>query len=530
VLVGGLTRDEARAAVRDLEPAAGGATLTPVWGNLFVRAELAELSPGELARPVPRGKVLHDDLAELSEEIYRSSHIVQLILGTSQQAPGARPDIVVDAVNTATALAYGGVYPTLARGLALRSAGEAAVPEDLDALLSAHTIPKLVRHMQLLAQALTEAGTTAYVKVGTTGTGGMGLNIPYTHGEEKPSRVLLTKTALAGAHSMLLFALARTPGAPIVTEVKPAATITWKRIAYGPVRRRGEPIMMYDCAPDAALTLVDGRGFQLEGSGRPLDRPLESVFIDTGENGLFSVGEYTAITALGQMEAVTPEEIARVVVRQLEGRPTGRDVIAALDGAVMGPGYRAGALRSSAIAEARALAEQHGTSSVAFEILGPPRLSKLLFEAELSRRAFGGLEELARAAPVVVTERWADRIGGADADLRQSAVSVGLPILMPDGRRLLCAARDQATTSWEAGSWEVSAERIEHWSEREWIDLRATNAARWIERARLMAEESARDEDSADRSSTLDRRFASGFDIGEVAAWIFEREDGGFRA
>ena len=51
-----------------------------------------------------------------------------------------------------------------------------------------------------------------YLKVGTTGTGGMGLNIPFTHSEDKPSRVLLAKSAMAGAHSMLLFLLGRTAG------------------------------------------------------------------------------------------------------------------------------------------------------------------------------------------------------------------------------------------------------------------------------------------------------------------------------
>jgi hypothetical protein len=42
---------------------------------------------------------------------------------------------------------------------------------------------------------MVKAGTGAYVKIGTSGTGGMGLNIPYTHSEEKPSRVLLSKSA-----------------------------------------------------------------------------------------------------------------------------------------------------------------------------------------------------------------------------------------------------------------------------------------------------------------------------------------------
>jgi hypothetical protein len=60
------------------------------------------------------------------------------------------------------------------------------------------------------------AGTASYLKVGTSGTGGMGLNIPFTHSEERPSRMLLAKSSVAGAHSLLLYLMARTPGAPAV--------------------------------------------------------------------------------------------------------------------------------------------------------------------------------------------------------------------------------------------------------------------------------------------------------------------------
>ena len=82
----------------------------------------------------------------------------------------------------------------------------------LETLLVTDYVPQLIRHVQVLYQAMVKAGTRAYVKIGTSGTGGMGLNIPYTHSEEKPSRVLLSKSALAGAHTLLLFLMARTPG------------------------------------------------------------------------------------------------------------------------------------------------------------------------------------------------------------------------------------------------------------------------------------------------------------------------------
>lgn len=35
---------------------------------------------------------------------------------------------------------------------------------------------------------MSESGTRLYLKVGTTGTGGMGLNIPYTHSARPAQR------------------------------------------------------------------------------------------------------------------------------------------------------------------------------------------------------------------------------------------------------------------------------------------------------------------------------------------------------
>ena len=77
----------------------------------------------------------------------------------------------------------------------------------------------------------------------------MGLNIPYTHSEERPSRVLLSKSAMAGAQSMLLFLMARTPGAPITKEIKPAAVIAWKGMGFGPIVRGGKPLQWMDARP-----------------------------------------------------------------------------------------------------------------------------------------------------------------------------------------------------------------------------------------------------------------------------------------
>jgi hypothetical protein len=260
--------------------------------------------------------------------------------------------------------------------------------------------------VQVLWLSMVKAGTHAYLKIGTSGTGGMGLNIPYTHSEEKPSRVLLSKSALAGAHTLLLFLMARTPGGPITKEVKPAAAIAWKGIAYGEVLRRGRPVQLYDVDLDEAEPLKLGERFRPHdvSRGRDTGRTLKSVYIDTGENGLFSLEEFAAITTGEQMEFVTPEEIADVVAWELIGGNTGHDVINALDNAVMGPTYRAGLMRHWALEKLRDLEKRHGVRSVAFENLGPPRLSKLLFEADLLRRTFGTMEAV-RAATLTTAGR-----------------------------------------------------------------------------------------------------------------------------
>jgi hypothetical protein len=255
----------------------------------------------------------------------------------------------------------------------------------------------------------------------------MGLNIPFTHSEERPSRMLLAKSSLAGAQSLLLYLMARTPDAPAVKEVKPTAAISWKSIGRGMIKRGGRPIMRADAT--RPLPLAEAFEAGADDAYSVSKEPLEGVYLDAGENGVFTLGEFEALTALGLMEFVTPEEIAENVVREIQAHPTGKDIVSALDAASMGPTYRAGVLRSAAMARMEELEKEQGVPSVAFEMLGPPRLSKLLFEGSILERLYGSMEE-ARALDPAETARKAETLVEEDADLRQRIVSIGLPILM----------------------------------------------------------------------------------------------------
>jgi hypothetical protein len=354
----------------------------------------------------------------------------------------------------------------------------------------------------------------------------MGLNVPYTHSEERPSRVLLAKSAIAGAHSMLLTLMARTPGAPAVTEIKPAAAIAWKRIGYGPIVRRRETLRRVEARPrplGATFSTADPE------AARVLDEPLESVYIDTGENGIFSLEEFAAVTSVGQMEFVTPEEIAAYLVFELEGRSTGKDVIAALDGAILGPTYRAAALRHEAFERMIELEREHGVSSVAFEMLGPPRISKLLYEAHLLRAAFDSLRAVAAATPEEVRDRL-DALVRARPEVASEAAAVGVPVLLDSGELI---RGPQVIVPPDAERVPVTPERLERWVRDGWADLRLPNCRQWVERAgRILAEmEAIPVGETSSRHVRTRRYWLDGGTIqpGKTVGWILSVEERGER-
>jgi NAD(P)-dependent dehydrogenase (short-subunit alcohol dehydrogenase family) len=286
-----LRRAEAEEAVANLLPECDGIALHAAWGDIFTFADVKDEARRDLFGSSDfRTRMIESLLDPLSEDAAAEYYLHQLIVEK-------RPDIIVDAVNTATGIAYQDIYKTNREAHAALKSG-ASLRESLETLLVTDYVPQLIRHVQVLYQAMVKAETGVYIKIGTSGTGGMGLNIPYTHSEEKPSRVLLSKSALAGAHTLLLFLMARTPDGPITKEIKPAAAIAWKRIGHGEILRAGRPVPLYDVDPAEALPLVPGTPFRPHdpARGRATGETLQSVFIDTAENGIFSLDQFSSIT------------------------------------------------------------------------------------------------------------------------------------------------------------------------------------------------------------------------------------------
>lgn len=507
--------------------------ITPAWGDIFLPEQLQGISRRELLQDhEARKMIIGDVLGELTEDVLKRSHLFQLL-------QRFRPHIVIDCINSATAVAYQDIFASYFRLTKhlhkAQSNGRISqeLVEGVEQLLCTQYVPQLIRHVQILYESMRRVRTEYYFKIGTSGTGGMGLNIPYTHSEEKPSRMLLSKSSIAGAHTMLLFLMARTPDAPITKEIKPTAAIAWKEISYGPIRRAGQPIKLYDCPPDSAVELQGTLKLHDEKHAVPLnDKVLQSVYIDTGENGIFSQAEFAAISSSGQMELITPEEIAKNVVYEIKGGNTGHDIINALDNATMGPTYRAGLMRQRALETMQELKEKHNCESIAFELLGPPRLSKLLYEAHLLRLCHGSIENVRSTDAETLAETLEQKIL-SDAQLRAEIISIGIPILLRDGKHLLRGPEVKIPPYRGQEEAEITQEKINEWAHDGWVDLRVSNMRAWRKRMNeILKEVNSIPED--DTSSQFDRNRKywledESIDIGKVAGWILGQEEQGTR-
>lgn len=532
IIVASLFRGEVREFLHDMRREFPNIEFVGAWGDVFVRDEFMLENRRRLMQSRPRREMLFHDLFGGLDEVYDHSGLVQLIRRF-------KPDVILDCINTATAISYQDIeslskqthdlldqlnqivdhqdleaLPGLGRDL----------EQNVSALLISQSLPQLIRHVQLIHRAMSECGTRLYLKVGTTGTGGMGLNIPYTHSEDRPSFKLMSKTAVAFAHTGLMFLMARTPNGPLVKELKPAAMIGYRRVAYKTVKVRGRPQFRY-----ASQEQPLGHRLLLRGDENQYARldKLHMAGVDTGENGFFARGEFETITHINQMEFITPEEIAQQAVLEIKGSNTGYDIIAGIDSSILTPSYRAGVLRQAALEKLARIEEETRSHSVALGQLGPPELSKLLYEAHLLKLNYGTLNRVTETPASEIAETLFDFILGEE-NLRTTITSIGVPILTPDGRRLIRGPRLNIPESIYR-EVDIDDERLNAWAAKGWVDLRPSNFRLWQDRFERMERTKHALHTRGSSSVTMKTYLPETIEIGAVVAWIFNNEDGGYR-
>jgi len=183
-----------------------------------------------------------------------------------------------------------------------------------------------------------------------------------------------------------------------------------------------------------------------------------------------------------------------------------------------------------AIEELSKLEEERGLPSVAIGQLGPPQLAKYLYEVYFLRELYGTVESVLtdeegrarRAADVSAAME--ERV--LHSPLRHTITSVGIPILLPDGKTILRGPVIKIPPyNKKAHVVELGSANIDRYARKGWVDLRAAHMGWWLERFRTMRRSVFR-RGSKWSSERLDIRsyLSEEIRIGQVVAWIFNNE------
>jgi len=533
IVVHDLTFERAERAVAELrDQSPDGTVLVASAGDLFEPARLNgwefQESTGPFAR-VCRETRAHGDkggadrleslldarLGAFTPDVVRDSLIWNLV-------DAYRPHVVVDTVNTATVLGYasdiiqsGRTITAQAHRILAKLREDGAPPiddlEDRIAQQSAELGPELaalvntalhmtanldsacmIRFVQCLYALFDKTTETAvpefqrYVKVHTTGLGGMGFNVRFTHGdtgEPGLSTKLLGKVSATGQLTQLLLTLAHTPGCD-VRVVVPATVVGWTEPKDEVIEAKGGALPLVDSREpvpcDGTVMLRDAIA-HAEGRVADTGGVLEVPYLSSGENKPYAVEDIRAITALGQMGSITKEEVAHAAIRCIEGE-TRHDIVTAIDTSLLMPTESASLERDRMLKRPR----ESRRPSVSLGNLGPTT-AKLLYEIEILRSCFETVERLVHEGDEMkMTLKACSYImdDGEGAHLRRQILSLGIPIFMRRGpgeaglllgRRLLSQVPGDVRL-------DPSDVAFREWLQKSWIDLTGPRMRWWRER------------------------------------------------
>jgi hypothetical protein len=203
----------------------------------------------------------------------------------------------------------------------------------------------------------------------------------------------------------------------------------------------------------------------------------------------------------------------------------------------MNPTYRAGYLRHAAIEDLKDLEKENDVPSVVLGELGPPQLGKLLWEAYLLHKRYEKAPGTNRNELEEVRRRTGEELAAelyqfvmSDENLRNTIVSVGLPILTTDGESLVLIRgpylRVPQKNSEEAT---YNSEDIDKWANRGWVDLRPQNMECWKLRFEKMHRPPGEIRERGSAAFTREGYVGDVIKIGIVVGWIFNNEFNAYR-
>lgn len=470
------------------------------YGNIFMPYELKDLNNKNLYEESEN--IINYFYNEINQSILEHSTIVTLI-------KKYKPSLIIDAINTATVLgnAYNPEYNLKCYKKSPLDCAKKIMVDDYTT--------KLINFIYSLKYGIETYHVKKYVKVSTTGLGGMGINMPYTHGDNPKmnlSSALMGKISASGVLHQLLWNLAHTMGNNI-SLIIPGTFVGYDSVKSEPIET-DKGLLYRRNLPKSYNLLEQDRIIYNETMTKDF---LEFPVVRAGENHVYSKLELNVLTAIGQMEGITKEEVANKVIDCINGKSS-HDILVALDNAMLNPTY----FGREMIYDINHNFEKHKYQfGIATGNLGVT-LSKKLYELYLIKRAYSTIEELRKSKIDDIVMKVNQQL---DKSIIEEAITLGIPVLDYNYNfyigdySLYPSANDENN---------INESNIEKWSKIGWIDLRKKNIKLLVNMLIKVYDDALEKSNICDNNIYLNfKRIKNEYDIAEYLAYYNNLEKKG---
>ena len=501
IIVHNLTRNESEKVIKKYSSKFPNIDFISSYGNIFMPYFLRELDNKNLYKY--SDEIIDYFYSEITNEILEKSTIYNLI-------DKYNPNLIIDAINSATVLgnAYDPQY--------YKECFENNAHDCCRKLLVDDYTTKLINFVYSLKYSMEKYNTRKYIKVSTTGIGGMGMNMPYTHGDNPKislSNAVMGKISAAGVLHQLLWNLSHSKGLDI-SLVIPATFVGYDTVKIEPIETEKGLLKKRNLEMPQKIRI----GNDIKYNDNISKQYLEFSVVRAGENHVYSQKELNVLTALGQMEAITKEEVAQRVIDCINGNNS-KNIFTSMDNAMLAPTY-----------SGREMIYEIN-KKIKKEILDVPGIStgnlgvtvsKQLYELYLLKKACPTIKKLKNTK----TDDIIKRINGSlEQNLLTEIITLGIPVLTNKDELYI---GDYTLIPSAKESKVITEENLRKWTKVGWVDLRKSNIENWqrilIEIYENAINESEKSDDCIERPFM---RIKDDYDIEEYLAYFNNMKNNG---
>ena len=492
VIIHNLTKNESDFVCKKYQKRYPKIKFISSYGNIFMPYNLKDLSNNNLYDKSE--EIIEYFYQEINQSVLEKSTIVTLI-------SKYKPNFIIDAINTATVLgnAYNPEYNIQCYVNNPADCSKKLMVDDYTT--------KLINFVYSLKYGMETYNVEKYVKVSTTGLGGMGINIPYTHGDNPKinlSSALMGKMAASGVLHQLLWNLEHTMGVN-VSLVIPGTFVGYDSVMNEPIET--DKGLLFKRNYSKPYNIFDKK--EIEYNNKVSNDYLEFPVVRAGENHVYSNMELNVLTAIGQMEGITKEEVAKAAIDCIYGK-SNNDIFAGMNGAMLKPTYLG---REMIYDINNKFSKNEYNYGIATGNLGVT-LSKKLYELYIIKQAFPTIAMLKKATVDAAVEKINSKL---NKKIIEEIITLGIPVIDKDNNFYV---GDYTLVPNVRETHVVNEKNVNSWAKIGWVDLRKSNINFLIKMLIEVYENALKLREKCDNNIYLNfKKITDDYDIAEYLAY-----------